>query len=106
MPSNRDHLDERFGGGHLDPAIWLPYYLPHWSSRAASRATYEVRDGELHLSILPDPLLWCPDTHEEPLRVSCIQSGSFAGPLGSTIGQMPFREGVTVREEQPTFWGY
>jgi hypothetical protein len=38
--------------------------------------------------------------------VSCIQSGSFAGPLGSTIGQQPFRDGLTVAEEQPTMWGY
>jgi hypothetical protein len=44
--------------------------------------------------------------HNEPLRVSGIQSGSFSGPVGSTIGPQPFREGLTVTEEQPTFWGY
>ena len=38
--------------------------------------------------------------------MSCIQSGSFAGPLGSTIGQQPFRDGLRVAEEQPTLWGY
>ena len=38
--------------------------------------------------------------------MSCIQSGSFAGPVGSTVGQLPFRDGLVVREEQPTFWGY
>jgi hypothetical protein len=31
--------------------VWLPYYLPHWSSRASSAATYEVAGGELRLSI-------------------------------------------------------
>ena len=90
----------------LDAGVWFPYYLPHWSSRASSAATYEVRDGSLQLSIPPSQGLWCPDVHEEPLRVSCIQSGSFAGPLGSTTGQQPFQDGLEVREEQPTMWGY
>jgi hypothetical protein len=40
------------------------------------------------------------------MRVSCLQTGSYAGPLGSAIGQQPFAEGLTVTEEQPTFWGY
>ena len=99
-------LDERFSGDTLDPEVWFPYYLPHWSSRAASAATWWVKDGELHLSIPIDQPLWCADLHEEALRVSCIQTGSFAGPLGSTIGQQPFREGLEVHEEQPTMWGY
>jgi hypothetical protein len=99
-------LDERFAGGTLDPDVWVPYYLPHWSSRAESAATYAVRGGELHLSIPVDQPLWCADLHEEPLRVSCIQSGSFAGPLGSGVGQQPFRDGLRVREEQPTIWGF
>jgi Glycosyl hydrolases family 16 len=102
----RATLDERFAGDTLDPNVWFPYHLPHWSSRAASAATWSVRDGELTLTIPVDQPLWCPDLHEEPLRVSCIQSGSFAGPLGTTIGQMPFRQGLVVREEQPTMWGY
>lgn len=99
-------LDERFRGEILDPEVWFPYYLPHWSSRAQSAATHTLQEGELHLSIPTDQPFWCPDLHEEPLRVSCIQSGSFAGPLGSPIGQQPFQEGLLVREEQPTIWGY
>jgi len=99
-------LDERFAGEALDTDVWFPYYLPHWSSRASSAATYELGDGGLRLTIPPSQGLWCPDTHSEPLRVSCIQSGSFAGPLGSTVGQQPFRDGLEVREEQPTMWGY
>ena len=39
MASPRRPLDEQFDGNELDPAVWLPYYLPHWSSRAASAAT-------------------------------------------------------------------
>ncbi|MET0565653.1 MAG: glycoside hydrolase family 16 protein [Acidimicrobiia bacterium] len=99
-------LDERFIGQSLDPRVWFPYYLPHWSSREQSAATYVIRDGEFRLLIPPHQSLWCPDLHEEPLRVSGVQTGSFAGPVGSTVGQQPFKEGLTVRQEQPTFWGY
>ncbi len=106
MATARVDLDERFAGDALDPDVWFPYYLPHWSSRAGSAATWAVRDGALRLSIPADQPPWCPDLHDEPLRVSCIQSGSFAGPAGSTIGQQPFRDGLVVREEQPTMWGY
>ena len=65
-----------------------------------------MQDGELRLSIPADQGLWCADLHPEPLRVSVIQSGSFAGPLGSTFGQQPFREGLRVREGQPRLSGY
>ena len=89
-------LDERFTGQSLDPQVWFPFYLPHWSSREQSAATYVIRDGELHLLIPPHQPLWCSDLHDEPLRVSGVQTGSFAGPVGSTIGQQPFKEGLSV----------
>ncbi|HEY5783163.1 MAG TPA: glycoside hydrolase family 16 protein [Microlunatus sp.] len=98
-------LDERFTGADLDRSVWFPYYLPHWSSRATSAATYELRGGELRLTIADDQPLWCADRHAERMRVSCLQTGSYAGPLGSTVGQQPFEDGLTVSEEQPTFWG-
>jgi len=106
MVSSGSELDERFIGTTLDADVWIPYYLPQWSSRAESAAAYEVRDGELHLSIPVDHPRWCTDTYDGPLRVSCIQSGVYSGPVGSTIGQQPFKDGLEVREEQPTFWGY
>ncbi|HET8738493.1 MAG TPA: glycoside hydrolase family 16 protein [Acidimicrobiia bacterium] len=99
-------LHEDFSSGALDETVWFPYYLPHWSSRSEAAATFDVSSGALHLSIPPEQPLWCPDRHEEPMKVSCIQTGSFSGAVGSTIGQQPFREGLTVREEQPEFWGY
>jgi hypothetical protein len=99
-------LVEEFPGDDLDPEVWFPYYLPHWSSRKASMATYDVGGGELRLSVPPEQQQWCREFHPEPLRVSCIQSGSWSGPRGSTQGQQPFREGLVVREEQPTMWGY
>ena len=54
----RAELDERFPGDSLDLGVWFPYYLPHWSSRADSAATWQVRDGELHLTIPADQPPW------------------------------------------------
>jgi hypothetical protein len=83
----------------FDTEVWLPHYLPHWSSRAESAATYEVADSELRLTIPVEQGLWCPLDHEEPLRVSGIQSGIHDG-------QHAFREGLVVREHQETRWGW
>jgi Glycosyl hydrolases family 16 len=106
MPGDHIELDDRFEGDSLDLAVWFPYYLPHWSSREQSTATYSIGQDGLRLFIPVDQPLWCPELHDEPIRVSGIQTGSFAGPVGSTIGQQPFKEGLRVNEEQPTFWGY
>ena len=97
---------DEFDGSELDRSVWLPHYLPAWSSRADSAATYEIRDSCLHLSIPPDQGLWCGDDHTPPLRVSGIQSGNFSGPVGSAVGQHAYRDGLTVREQQETFWGF
>jgi hypothetical protein len=104
MPSGV--LDETFAGDQLDLGTWLPCYLPHWSSRAESAATLAIRDGELHLTIPPDQGLWCADRHDEPLRVSAIQTAGGSGPVGSTDGPQPFKPGLTVREAQPLFRGF
>ena len=69
-------LDERFAGTDLDHDVWVPYYLPHWSSRADTAATYQVRDGELRLSIPAEQGLWCEGVHETPLRASVIASAA------------------------------
>jgi hypothetical protein len=102
----RQVFAQEFDEPVLDPNVWLPHYLPAWSSRAKTAATYEIRDSCLHLTIPPAQGLWCADDHKPPTRVSGIQSGNFSGPLGSTTGQQPFKDGLTVREEQPTFWGW
>ena len=102
----RAELNERFESDQLDLDVWVPYYLAHWSSRVESAATWAIRDRALHLSIPPEQPLWCADLHAEPLRVSCVQSGSYSGPVGSTAAPQPFRDGLVVREEQPTLWGY
>ncbi len=95
---------ERFDGA-LDEEVWVPAYLPAWSSRRDSAATYGFDDG-LVLSIPPHQALWCPDLHEEPLRVSAVQSANWSGPVGSAYGQQAFRSGLVVREEQKPLWGY
>ena len=97
---------ERFTGTDLDRSVWLPHYLPAWSSRAASAASYCLGPDGLVLDVPVDHPLWCADDHEPPLRVSGLQTGSFSGPVGSTRGQQPFREGQQVREEQPRFEGW
>jgi len=92
-------LDERFPGDALDRAVWFPWYLPHWSSRAAAAATHTVGGGELRLTIPPEQGLWCPDTHATPLRASVVQSAH-------SDGQQPFADGLTVREPVPPFRGW
>ena len=96
-----DDFDEQ----ELDVRHWLPHYLPAWSSRRDTAATWHISDSCLTLEIPAEHPLWCPDDHEPPLRVSGIQSGSHSGPVGSTKGQQPFRVGQMVREEQPRFEG-
>jgi hypothetical protein len=105
-PGLRLVFEDHFDGPTLDPTVWVPHYLPAWSSRAETAATFDLRDSCLHLSIPPDQGLWLGDDHSPPLRVSGIQSGNFSGPVGSTIGQQTYREGATVREEQEPFWGW
>ena len=97
-------LDD-FDAPALDRGAWLPHYLPHWSSRAASVATHAVEDSELRLTIPTGQGVWCEGDHEPPLRVSGVQSGVHSGPDGSTVGQQPFRDGQAVREAGPTWWG-
>jgi Glycosyl hydrolases family 16 len=99
-------FEDNFDAAELNRNVWLPHYLPAWSSRAETAATYAIRDSCLYLTIPPSQGLWCAGDHRPPLRVSGIQSGNFSGPVGSTIGQQPYRDGVAVREQQETFWGW
>lgn len=94
-------VDERFEGNALDRRIWLPYYLPHWSSREAAAARFDIGDGGLRLRIDADQAPWNPE-YDGWLRVSSLQTGGYAGPVGSGIGQLRFRKGLVVRQAQPT----
>jgi hypothetical protein len=98
-------LDD-FLGNDLDLSVWLPHYLPAWSSRADTAAAYRVEGSELTLMVPVEHPRWCEREHPEPLRVSGVQSGNFSGPVGSTVGQQRFRDGLLVTEEQPRFEGW
>ena len=91
-------FDDRFET--LDESRWLPFYLPQWSSRAATATRYEVGDG-LTLLIDEDQQPWAPE-YDGPLRVSNLQTGIRSGPLGSHDGQLRFKPEVVVSEEQET----
>jgi hypothetical protein len=82
-------FEDAFAGDRLDLGRWLPYYLPHWSSREQSAARYRVADGVLRLLIEDDQEPWCPELDGD-IRVSSLQTGEFAGPVGSAIGQHRF----------------
>jgi hypothetical protein len=92
-------IEDDFDAPRLDRRIWLPNYLPHWSSRSASAARYVLTDGTLRLLIEADQPPWCPE-FDSWLRVSSLQTGVWAGPVGGSVGQHRFRNGLVVREEQ------
>jgi Glycosyl hydrolases family 16 len=101
-----DVFHDDFDDTDLDLSVWLPHYLPAWSSREATRASYRLGDSCLTLDVPVDHPVWLPADHEPLLRCSAVQSGSFSGPVGSTRGQQRFREGQVVCEEQPRFEGW
>ncbi len=92
-------VEDTFAGDVLDRDLWLPYYLPHWSSRAAAAARYRLDGGRLRLRVEEDQPPWCPE-FDDGVRVSSLQTGLFAGPLGSPRGQHRFNPAAVVREEQ------
>ena len=92
-------FEDTFDGEELDRSRWLPYYLPHWSSRERAAARYEVGGGVLRLLIEDDQPPWCPELDGD-IRVSSLQTALFSGPLGSSVGQHRFHAAAAVREEQ------
>jgi hypothetical protein len=90
---------DEFDGSTLNTDKWFPYYLPHWSSRAQSTPNYTFENGNLVLQITHDQQPWCPEFDGE-VRCSSIQTGTFAGTVGSKIGQLQFSPDLVVREAQ------
>src|ERR671933_2689117 len=70
-------FDEPFAGPDLDPARWVPHYLPHWTTPERSAARYDLRPGVLRLRIDADQPAWRPEDGE--MRVSNLQTGTFSG---------------------------
>ena len=92
-------VEDDFSGDRLDAALWFPHHLPQWSSRVASAARYRLGDGVLRLVVEEDQPPWCPELDGE-VRVSSLQTGVFAGPVGSAEGQHRFSPRAVVREAQ------
>jgi hypothetical protein len=92
-------FEDTFDGASLDRRRWVPHYLPQWSTRERSAARYEVGGGCLRLLITADQPPWCPELDGE-VRVSSLQTGVFAGPVGSGVGQHRFHPDAVVREAQ------
>jgi hypothetical protein len=90
---------DEFEGPNLDTEKWFPFYLPHWSSREQTRPNYYFEDSNLVLLITKEQQPWCPEFDGE-VRCSSIQTGEFAGPVGSKVGQLQFNSACVVREAQ------
>jgi len=100
MPERYElEFEDDFDGELLDPSRWIPYYLPHWSTRERSAARYALGDSCLRLLIEEDQQPWCPE-YDGETRVSSLQTGLFAGPVGSGVGQHRFNPEAIVREAQ------
>jgi hypothetical protein len=90
-----------FSGAELDQSKWLPLYLPQWSTLERSRPNYRLRDQSLILEISADQPPWCPE-FDGQTRCSSLQTGLFAGEVGSPFGQHRFNPACVVREPQAT----
>jgi hypothetical protein len=92
-------FNDTFSGPDLDTAKWAPHYLPQWSSRQQAAPNYTFASGHLVLQIAKDQPPWNPQ-FDGAVRASGIQSGLFAGPVGSPFGQSRFSQTLTVQEAQ------
>jgi hypothetical protein len=94
-------FSDEFDGDHLDLKRWIPHYLPQWSSRAQSAPRYALDNSRLILRIDADQPPWCPE-FDGDVKCSSLQTGVFAGPVGSPLGQHRFKDACRVREAQTT----
>lgn len=92
-------FEDDFEDDALDESHWIARYLPQWSSRERSAARYEITGGCLRLLIEEGQQPWCPE-FDGDVRVSSLQTGVFAGPVDSAIGQHRFTPQALVREAQ------
>lgn len=93
-------MRDMFEGPALDPGRWVAHYLPHWTTPERSAARYDLVPEGLRLRIDHDQPAWRPEDGE--MRVSNLQTGSWAGPIGSERGQHRHRpDGLVVRTATP-----
>ncbi|GAB3757702.1 hypothetical protein GCM10028864_42000 [Microlunatus parietis] len=94
-------LNDEFTGPVLDQGRWLDHYFPHWTTLDRSAARYAFVPDGLRLRIDHDQPAW--RVEDGPMRTSGLQTGSFAGPVGSSTGQQRHRtDGLVVRTAVPT----
>jgi hypothetical protein len=98
-PAYEIEFEDTFEGPTLDERRWIPSYLPQWSSRERAAARYQLGGGRLRLLVEADQEPWAPEL-DGNVRVSSLQTGVFAGPVASTIGQHRFSPAAVVREAQ------
>lgn len=98
-------FQDKFASGELCAETWIAFYLPQWSSREKSQPQYHFKDGKLVLKITEQQQPWCPEFNGE-VKVSSLQTGVWAGELGSGMGQHKFNPLCLVREEQPSQFTY
>lgn len=106
IPANPLHKEgyvlefhDEFETSSIDVSKWVPYYLPQWSSKQRSAPRYGTHAEEFALHIEADQMPWCPE-FDGDVKCSSIQTGVFAGEVGSSIGQHRFKPHVKVREAQ------
>src|ERR687888_251062 len=63
------------------------------------KAGYELAFEDTFEGDVLDQPPWCPE-FDGQTRVSSLQTGVFAGPVGSPVGQSRFRPGLVVRQAQ------
>ncbi len=93
----RNTVDDDFRDG-VSPDRWIDHYLPHWTTPDRSRSRHDTDADGLRFRIDADQQAWLI---EDGFRVSSLQTGQYSGPVGSTEGQHPHREGLRVRSEYP-----
>ena len=86
---------DEFASSRLDRTRWVAHYLPQWTTPDRSAARYDLGAGHLRLLIDADQPAWRDEDGE--LRVSNLQTASFAGPIGSDRGTHRHRANLRVR---------
>ncbi len=84
----------------LNKALWIPTYLPQWSSREKTKPHYEIKGDQLILQITENQSPWSNEFNGN-VKVSNLQTGVYSGPVGSSFGQHRFSDQLVVREAQP-----
>jgi len=97
QPAKRLVFADDFDSESLDLQRWSPYYLPHWTGNGLKKAHYAIQESRLILSIEAEQMPWCPE-YDGGVCVSALQTGHFAGPVGSSIGQHRFKPELVVRQ--------